>query len=135
MWAWFKSWAVVQSLLCRREMPGFVFSVSSSSETTISIHTTGSFGICFYIVTLQPVFLLLKFFSLFIGFSSSLQSYPSFTTPHSICTHFPFPLPAGSDIVITGALEIFSISMEWFISAIHQVILWHICYSFHRNSW
>lgn len=53
-----------------------------------------------------------------LAFDSSPQNYPSFTTSHSICTHFPFPLPTGSEIVITGVMEIFNISIEWFISAI-----------------
>lgn len=114
------------SRACYAEKKGqtLYFSVPSSSEMTISTHVAGSFGIYFYIVTWHTCISLTEVFSLCsLAFDSSLQNYPSFTTPHSICTHFPFPLPTESDTVITEIMEIFNISMEWFLSSIYQLSL------------
>lgn len=66
--SWVKSWTVLQSPLCRKEMPGLSFSVPPSSKTTISTHVAGSSGICFYIVIQHTCLSTAEVFTSFIGF-------------------------------------------------------------------
>lgn len=98
------------------------FSVHSSSETTISTHVAGSFGICFYIITWHTCTSVIEVF-LFIHWLLFLPTELPIVYHTPFYVHiFHFHCLLGV-IAITGIMEIFNISMECFISAIHQLSL------------